>query len=65
MDWMNEMGEMIAVDAPEREDAHDAMVDSQIAIIRDEQIIAFFAPRSCEAKTCWIGDNHGNDCLPF
>jgi hypothetical protein len=45
MDWMNEMGEMIAVDAPEREDAHDEMVDTQIAIIRDEQILAFFSPR--------------------
>lgn len=44
---------------------HDAMVDTQIAIIRDEQILAFFAPRSCAAKTCWIGDNHTNDCLPF
>ncbi len=44
MDWMNEMGEMIAVDAPEREDAHDAMVDTGIALIRDEEIIAFFTP---------------------
>jgi hypothetical protein len=56
MEWMNEMGEMIAVDAPEREDAFDAMVDTGIAII---------AQRSCEDKTCWIGDNHTNDCLPF
>ena len=24
---------------------HDAMIDTQIAIIRDEQILAFFAPR--------------------
>ena len=44
MDWMNEMGEMVAVDAPEREDALDAMVDSQIAIIRDEDIIALLTP---------------------
>jgi hypothetical protein len=41
---MNEMGEMVAVDAPEREDAHDEMVDTQIAIIRDEDILAFFTP---------------------
>ncbi|CAB4148971.1 hypothetical protein UFOVP529_39 [uncultured Caudovirales phage] len=34
----------------------DAMIDTQIAII---------AERSCEDKTCWIGDNHDNDCLPF
>ena len=44
MDWMNEMGEMIAVDAPEREDAFEAMVDTGIALIRDEDIIAFFTP---------------------
>jgi hypothetical protein len=44
MDWMNEMGEMVAVDAPEREDAFDAMVDTGIALIRDEDIIAFFTP---------------------
>jgi hypothetical protein len=41
---MNEMGEMIAVDAPEREDAFEAMVDTGIALIRDEDIIAFFTP---------------------
>jgi len=44
MDWMNEMGEMVAVDAPEREDAFEAMVDTGIALIRDEEIIAFFTP---------------------
>jgi hypothetical protein len=44
MDWMNEMGEMVAVDAPEREDAFDAMVDTGVALIRDEDIIAFFTP---------------------
>jgi hypothetical protein len=41
---MNEMGEMVAVDAPEREDAFDAMVDTGVALIRDEDIIAFFTP---------------------
>ena len=35
MDWMNEMGEMIAVDAPEREDAYEAMIDAQTRGIID------------------------------
>jgi hypothetical protein len=29
MDWMNEMGEMIAVDAPERETYYEQMIDAQ------------------------------------
>lgn len=37
MEWMNEMGEMIAVDAPEREDAYDAMVDTATALLIEEQ----------------------------
>ncbi len=30
MDWMNEMGEMIAVDAPERETYYEQMIDAQV-----------------------------------
>jgi len=31
----------------------------------DEAILAFFAPRSCAAKTCGIYDQHTIECLPF
>ena len=37
MDWMNEMGEIIFVDAPEREDAYEAMVDTATALLMEEQ----------------------------
>ena len=36
MDWMNEMGEMIAVDAPEMEDAYEAMVDTATALLIED-----------------------------
>jgi hypothetical protein len=36
MDWMNEMGEMIAVDAPEMEDAADAAADTATALLIEE-----------------------------
>lgn len=37
MDWMNEMGEMVSLDAPEREDAYEAMVDTATALLIEEQ----------------------------
>jgi hypothetical protein len=36
MEWMNEMGEMIAVDAPEMEDAYEAMVDTATALLIED-----------------------------
>jgi hypothetical protein len=39
MDWMNEMGEMIAVDAPEMEAKFEEMIDSQIREIREAEAL--------------------------
>ena len=30
MDWLNEMGEMVAIDAPERETYYEQMIDAQV-----------------------------------
>lgn len=39
MDWMNEMGEMIAVDAPEMEAKFEEMIDAQIQEIREPEAL--------------------------
>lgn len=52
-------------EAAERE--YDRREEAAIDAVRfpDASIIAFFAPRSCAAKTCGIYDQHTIDCLPF
>ena len=52
-------------EAAERE--YDRREEAAIDAVRfpDAGIIAFFAPRSCAAKTCGIYDQHTIDCLPF
>ena len=39
MDWMNEMGEMIAVDAPEMEAKFEEMIDAQIQEIKEPEAL--------------------------
>lgn len=41
------------------EAAADAAADTATALLMEEGY------RSCAEKTCWIGDQHDNDCLPF
>jgi hypothetical protein len=52
-------------EAAERE--YERREEAAIDAVRfpDEAIIAFFAPRSCAAKTCGIYDQHTIECLPF
>jgi hypothetical protein len=52
-------------EAAERE--YERNEEAAIHAVRfpDEAIIAFFAPRSCAAKTCGIYDQHTIECLPF
>jgi len=46
------------MDSAEGGKEYEAMVDTATALLIEEQ-------RSCAAKTCWIGDQHDNECLPF
>lgn len=76
MDWMNEMGEMVAVDAPEREDAYEAMVDTATALLIEERqnrntgmlaaaLLSAVMPAPLVCGNCNGYDHTASDCFPF